>query len=443
MFCSQCGKEIDDNSKFCAYCGSAQNVTYSPVIKRKNPMAKWIGICIFVLVVVTAGVGLGVLIHSQSGNKGTELSVQQEDKQENAEDDVLQPEEDAEGDVPQPGWKEAYCDFLIAVHSEDMDIINEQYQELSETLNLFFESNYNPYSIEISNKQEASERIAFSLIYLDGDDIPELVLSGDYSGLLFTYQDEAVQLVTWNAHGYDSQFMDYEYSDVYFVEKEGRILVDQWSTGPYLGISLYQYNTDGYAEHLEDIDPIDEPGREQEMEEYKKEINSELAGSYEITSGNIAVELEYEKALSKELELPQEDESNIIDIGEMFMEDMGARDEIRELLAQKYDVEFEENEAGITGYYNGNIVYDQDGDNYFAYSNIKLEDIRVLSMYPGMPTWKAVRLLEGGGFYHSRSDEHNGQIIIDYHNGEDIGDMAVGLYVEDGKVVSIHFYYIA
>ena len=65
MYCSKCGKEIDENATFCPDCGTRVKSLYQPIyvtpIKKKNPLAivsfvlSVIGLLVFPLLFSSAG----------------------------------------------------------------------------------------------------------------------------------------------------------------------------------------------------------------------------------------------------------------------------------------------------------------------------------------------------------------------------------------------------
>ena len=198
MFCSHCGKEIADDSKFCEYCGSIQKIT-QPNERKKKPITRCLIIFIAVLMVI-------------GGSIVTIAGIQHHLKK--VAEEELKEKERLEQEAKEKAWKEAYCDFLIAVHSEDMDIIKERYSSMAEMLNLFFNNNYNAFYLEMGNRLKATEEIKFSLIYFNNDEVPVLLLAGDHCGLLLTFVEGEVKPITRKSD-YEEQLMDYVYSQCY------------------------------------------------------------------------------------------------------------------------------------------------------------------------------------------------------------------------------------
>ncbi|MGN0495409.1 MAG: zinc-ribbon domain-containing protein [Lachnospiraceae bacterium] len=451
MFCSQCGKEIADGAKFCGYCGSPQNIIPDSVVEKKKTTVKWqIVFLIVLLVVEVCAVTILGIIYSTNKKGNTDREVGKQIENEESEE------------AP---WKEAYCDFLIAVHSEDMEVIREQYPSMADMLNWFFNSNYNSFGLDISERRPVTEEIKFSIIYLNEDEIPELFLSGDYCGLLFSFSDGTVRPVTYQDSPSDIQFFYFDFSNFYYEKESCLVLEDEYSTGEYMGIKVYQYDEDVQYVNVQDEimyvldDTTDSPYGEYigmyngerisheeadaYIEEYKEQIPIELKGNYAITRDNLAEVLAYDRVWDMEMELSREpSDEEVVDIGKIFMEGMG-REQVREKLNERFDIQYQlfNEEAATRGYYNGVEVYMEEYDNCMYYKNMELDSVRLLGVCPGMEVWKAGLALEDNGF------SYNGNFTaqwggMSFSTGEERGDWVVRLIFEEETVDEIEFFQI-
>lgn len=79
MYCSKCGKEISENSKFCSYCGSNNNIEITKNSNKKiNNIMGWI---IAILLVIAAVCCIGYLINSShQENEETKAEIREQAK---------------------------------------------------------------------------------------------------------------------------------------------------------------------------------------------------------------------------------------------------------------------------------------------------------------------------------------------------------------------------
>lgn len=436
MFCSQCGKEIDENATFCGYCGSAQRTVRVSVTKKTKPIMKWVILAVTSVLLIIIGIAIGISKQSKEVKPGEEELIFTDETTAEQMESTEQPEE---------LWKEAYCDFLIVINSENVNLIHEQYAYMEDEINQFYNKNYNAFGLDVSEKFASPEELLFSLIYMDEDEIPELVLTGDYGGMILTFIEDMIRPITWKTDDYESNTMDFWGGEYYFSGRDGKIMENINFLEDFRDVRIYQYNASAQCIEMQEYlsHGYDEPSEEIDMliAKYIDEINNKIYGTYSISNDNLADVLMYEEARTKDLNsalVSSTDE--IVDMGSMFMENMSNKDTIREQISSLTDIRYEEEQemAAIVGYRDDVEVYREEGDNYIAYKNIRIQNLELLGIYPGMPVWKAVRLLESAGFYYSRWMD-----CMTYVTGEEFGDWGVGLYIDnDNRVTGIELYCI-
>ena len=69
-----------------------------------------------------------------------------------------------------------------------------------------------------------------------------------------------------------------------------------------------------------------------------------------------------------------------------------------------------------------------------GYKDVKVEDITIFDLYPGMPEEEALKTIEAYGFYFLDGSEESGSVYI---TGDGLGNRALWYRAEDGKVTNI------
>ena len=290
MFCSHCGKEIADDSKFCEYCGSIQKIT-KPNERKKKPITR----CLIIFIVVLMVIG---------GSIATIAGIQYHLKK--VAEEELKEKERLEQEAKEKAWKEAYYNFLLAINDQDVDKIREEYPELTEAVEIFIENNFYTLcnSFQIDDSLPPTDKILFSLVYLDDDEIPELYIDGDYEGLLVRYDGEKLQSIRWKWDEGVCYNMTHESDErYYYVEKSGRIICDFPPLARATSVTVYQY-VDGTSQKITDITYCFDGNLDAEegyidgtyvtnseafvkAEEYKKQVTTPIEATEEITEDNL------------------------------------------------------------------------------------------------------------------------------------------------------------
>ncbi len=407
MICRYCKNEIPDDAKFCDRCGKkveAGPLTAEKAGPARNPGKSWVIVVVVVCVILLGGIGitLGLVLsdkperkddrYADSGDKETtaapttEAAVQEEPA-------PVQPE--AAGGL----WGAAYCNFLAAVFNEDIDVLDRDYPETKNELTQFYDMNYNAYAEENGETKRlpASSGYTFSLIDLEKDGVPELLLSGDYAGQIFRYSEN--RIVPFAV----GEYLDY---------RNG--------TGLFGMISL---------------------------QSYPEITEQDLQGKYKITIKNLVENTACEEARALVFKDPSQEEEGVMDIGEKWLEvwkfwkdeqNWQPIEEVEKFLVDECGVVMDPTiEEGVLGLYQGVEVYEQMSDTAITYENVKLDKVRLFGIYPGMPEWKARYLLETAGYYRYDSYDSEGGLYTAYHQGEEFGDQIAGITVKDGRVVEV------
>lgn len=221
MFCERCGKEIREGAAFCVQCGAAVRPEPGDDQKKKRGNKRWmipvvLGVILMLSVAVVGGV---FFFRSREPVKGIEKEIEREndspeeslDNQEfsKSEEDAAQPQPSVQ-DEPVP---EETSDWVLAYLSK-MD-------EEAQTVN------------EWNENQEWSSW-EYDLIYLDDDDIPELVSGPDgYWVSVYTYHDGQLYTLI-DEWGYGAfGVAGYEYAL--------RTGIVSWADADYAGAVVYSY----------------------------------------------------------------------------------------------------------------------------------------------------------------------------------------------------------
>ena len=72
-FCSQCGKQIDENAVFCPFCGSSDNFSKAP--QRGNADEVNAGLCVLSALIPIVGIIYWIANHKESPKKANACGI--------------------------------------------------------------------------------------------------------------------------------------------------------------------------------------------------------------------------------------------------------------------------------------------------------------------------------------------------------------------------------
>lgn len=194
MFCSNCGKKIDDGSKFCQFCGSPikDNVNQSmphqqpqiPVGKKINPLLVG-GIGLGCLAVVLCGVRL---LTSDKQDSPAEVAVTESVPVEDSTDNTEVEETDTGNDI-------------YYVNEDDTSLESDSVagDSVSKEQDDEFLSAYTDYIEEVFAEDNI---LGYNFIYIDADDAPECLVwtTNEYNQLgrvfVLSYKNGEIESVT-------------------------------------------------------------------------------------------------------------------------------------------------------------------------------------------------------------------------------------------------------
>lgn len=223
MFCERCGKEIREGAAFCVQCGAAVSSEPAEVPKGKSGKKRWVipvvlGVIILLFVAVVGGV---LLLRVREPEKEIEEIENEADETEDysdmtdvdTEENELPSEEENDSltadleDKEASGSEEDTAQSQPSVQDEPVQEGNTDWVQAY--LNKMDEE---AQTVNEWNEDQQWSFWEYDLIYLDDDDIPELVSGPDgYWVSVYTYHDG--QLYT---------------------------LIDEWGYGAF-GIAGYDY----------------------------------------------------------------------------------------------------------------------------------------------------------------------------------------------------------
>lgn len=120
MFCTKCGKEIDDSAKFCKYCGSPVEVdteealetpsdmdtdvevSEEPVFQPKNRKRWVVPVCIAAGIAILGGVGVVAANMAKAETETTKKVVEEKKEEPKKEEQPAEPAEEKEPEVTYP-----------------------------------------------------------------------------------------------------------------------------------------------------------------------------------------------------------------------------------------------------------------------------------------------------------------------------------------------------
>lgn len=209
MWCTKCGKELDDNAKFCVYCGEKiiQPVTNEQLdnkqknipVKKGAPIPVWlVAVIVGIGVIVIAGVTLLLLNKKDSS---IEVAVTTEIQTTVATTEEITTTEITEDITEEPieEWRQLYADFILQE--------SQNYQRV--------------YAASDSNYDDERYMGWYAFVYIDVDDIPELVIQylypnmGKFETMVYCCQNGDVFPL------YDTGWMYWPQ----YVERTGKLLI--------------------------------------------------------------------------------------------------------------------------------------------------------------------------------------------------------------------------
>lgn len=87
-------------------------------------------------------------------------------------------------------WRTEYQKFLTAIDTRDMETIKQDFGEIYVDVNALFEACY--YQ---ARSLGVNDSLTFAIIYLNNDDVPEILLDTGVYGMVFTYTDDGVRAI--------------------------------------------------------------------------------------------------------------------------------------------------------------------------------------------------------------------------------------------------------
>lgn len=183
MFCTKCGKEIKEGSAFCTSCGkpvqASQNTQAAAAASKKSHKAVWIAlIVICVLLLLGAGIGAAVYFLGVRNNAHEEI----EDIEREDEESSKSREESEESTEPEDK------DGVVVQQGEFQSHSLEEVQAALAAYQLYLDQ-------QGYTAGWGEDYYGCDLIYLDNDDIPEVVICGMYEAAgnsILTYDGEQV-----------------------------------------------------------------------------------------------------------------------------------------------------------------------------------------------------------------------------------------------------------
>ncbi|MGN0495410.1 MAG: zinc-ribbon domain-containing protein [Lachnospiraceae bacterium] len=191
-------------------------------------------------------------------------------------------------------WRFAYQDFLNAVMNRDMDAIAQKFSESEKDVAGFFEA-YDYHRDVLDYEGE----ISFSLVQLNDDEIPELLLEDGLAGMVFTYVEGKIKAVSVASSLFDSDaFLGGERDSYYLIAGEGLILLGGVSNaGAVQFLYVFQFNGNATTSQVNYIcSDIQSPeysemnGETVTPEEAENKMNEYLNRATDIESKAITVE---------------------------------------------------------------------------------------------------------------------------------------------------------
>ena len=210
-------------------------------------------------------------------------------------------------------WRVAYQEFLTAVMNRDMETIEEEFINASGSTYMLLYENYN-YQVGTLG---VDEPLSFSLIYLNDDSIPELLIDTGLYGLLCTYYEGEVRDIFRSWDGMDETvILGGERGEFGFALDEGLILDGGVYPGAaastYLGV--WKYESGNTATRVAWIsedrespeysfineETIEQEKAAKEMEKYwnkASNITTQLLNEGNITNAIWGVEIDWESSI--------------------------------------------------------------------------------------------------------------------------------------------------
>lgn len=205
MFCTSCGKQIDDNSTFCSYCGnrieSSTAGTSNTMVRTANPSGKLMKKMVISLSVCLLAVLLIIgVIKLLPGGFGKILPAKIFDNK----------------------------------HDEQVDI------SLDDAL-----EEYQKYLDSWKNREMDGRYLRAALVYLDNDDIPELIVWDDLAVMSAVPAGSFIYVLKYTASGLLNFDFDVPYVDIYYIPKNNEIYFNTWAGNPWYG--FYDENLEKYS----------------------------------------------------------------------------------------------------------------------------------------------------------------------------------------------------
>lgn len=140
-------------------------------------------------------------------------------------------------------WRKAYYDFIVAVADSNMDIINASFPESAEAAQAFLDAS-------VSVREMHPEAVThFSLVYLDDNDMPEIMLSIgedtlERTGMLFAIREQRVVPIMFPETEFGSPYLIPGAFDTYLKERQGLIVSDNYAieVGGNNNMDAYSYD---------------------------------------------------------------------------------------------------------------------------------------------------------------------------------------------------------
>lgn len=124
------------------------------------------------------------------------------------------------------------------------------------------------------------------------------------------------------------------------------------------------------------------------------------------------------------------------DIGYVYMKNDGLQEAVKEILSSEFGIEMQSDEDGFeyTGIHDGKpviVMYAEDGGGV-TYQNVRVENLKMFGLYPGIKVSELEKTLEGYGFEHYKDG---------YSTGDNSGNFFINYMEEDGIIQKIDVYY--
>lgn len=353
--------------------------------------------------------------------------------------------------VNERAWKETYYDFCNVVYkyNHDWDEIYNRYEYIKEELVEFYNGNYHATEVLQATPLDSTEYLYFWIGHIDDDNIPELVLSGDYASMMLRFDEGKLKVVEWCEPDYDQQSVLFNtaWDEAGFVERQGKVMNFSYGSGEWHELQIFIYDGISMVKRRTIEFETNNGEVSDDIKEYRDMITHDTSYLWLLSKENIEEALKFDKDnvsvsfVDSEVELGNQIEH--YDIGEVYRELFHNRYDgklcIKDILDIRFDLIYKNEFAGpfVEGYYQNQKVWSENHETFIEYLG-KLDGVTLFGLYPGMQESDVEHTLEEYGFY--RESETDFEVI--FYDGPEHSDTGVSVYITDGKVTGIGMWFV-